>query len=155
MMRKNVAATFRRPGGESIEVPDPEVVCSFLLNASEKEWKTGSGDATLLISRGGETQELAFMCRPGVGMILTFLRETKSLREYLFSITDAEFGTPVSLFVGGDFFNFDKSLFVSIDDACKVVRQFMASADRPSAIQWIDESRRPVLGEDMLYGELY
>jgi hypothetical protein len=126
----------------------------YVLDDNPKKWQGGSGDASLTHQSSKTEQTLTFMFRTRYGYILTYCSENATGREFFYSSSGPATGNVVSVFVGGDFFNFDESLFVEKPSIVAAVEQFMGSeGSRPTCIEWIDEE--PPLPNELLYGDKY
>jgi hypothetical protein len=142
------------PSGKEITTAQVTEVLECLLEDNPKKWKGGSGDASLTCKSSNWESTLGFMFRATYGFVLTYSSESKSGSEFFYSSSGQAKGIPVSLFVGGDFFNFDQSMFVSENHLCSAVEQFMTTEGTcPSCIKWTRSP--PPLPDELLYGKKY
>ena len=141
---------FQQPNGHRFDVVDSGPIHEWIESVNPDEWKHGSGAAAI------ETTEhqLGLMFRQGIGLILTYT--SLDLEEMYFSQSANASTTPVSVFVGGDYFNFAKSLFVEMEIGLKAIDEFVTSPQtRPAVVDWIRSMDRPSLSDDLLHGEEY
>lgn len=142
------------PSEKEITTAQVTKVLECLLEDNPKKWKGGSGDASLTFKSSNGESTLGFMFRANYGFVLTYSCESKSGSEFFYSSSGQAKGMLVSLFVGGDFFNFDQSMFVSENQLCSAVEQFMTTEGTcPSCINWTRSP--PPLPDVLLHGKKY
>src|SRR5580765_8086316 len=124
-MRKVI---YQSPIRETARVGSPGAlrpVLDKLFTEDDRFWMCGSGDVLFKFAGADREASLALMCRRPFGYhIIYALKRGEGDRDMYVSAEGSEFRELVSLFVGGDFFNFWRDFFVTEEKARLAVKQF-------------------------------
>lgn len=146
------------PIGPEIEIYSVDEAVRTILS-DQVHWKAGSGDASIADNTFNGTRELQFMCRPGVGYVLSYLQVQGRHRQYMFAVNDASahsHRTQVhSVFVGGEFYNYPATMFHSLKLTSKAIAEFMESSGPPASLHWENNLQRPLAPKNQEFGETY
>jgi len=132
-------------------------VLAEILKEDDHFWLTGAGDVILTFSDKSRDASLGVMFRKPFGYLLTYDNNwpTDARKELYVSVAGSDFRELVSLFVGGDFFNFWRDFFVSREKAREAIMQFCATGEQPVAVQWMRKLSAPKIPDERMHGGMY
>jgi len=142
------------PIGAKFIINTPNEACQLLPFEARQFWMSGSGSAEIRYYLNPDNyHSLTVMCRPHIGYYVThslFCNEVHVPNSTYVAVIGTDFTTKTSLWVGGDFFLFPTSAFLSTELFRYVVECFCDNGGKSIAVIW---AQHPLdVSEDEIYG---